>query len=281
MKKILLPTDFSGNSKNAIAYALHLYKNSTCTFFLVNTYTPVIYNYGYRMSTRSYLTRINDAVKENSLEKLQETKDEFIKKFNNDKHHFKTISSFNLLTDEIMELVKQYAIDLIIMGTKGATGAKEILFGTNTIHIIQKTKCPVLAIPENYSFKEPSQILFPTDYKIAYTHQHIQNLITLATNYQSEIHILHVSQNIELSNTQKTNKTTLQKLLKINNHTFHTVKDQPIPKAINNFQEDTDINLLMMLNNKHSFLENLFFKSVINQIGFHLHVPFLVIPAKV
>ena len=58
---------------------------------------------------------------------------------------------------------------------------------------------------------------------------------------------------------------------------FHSVSNQKVTEAIQNFQLKTRINLLVMINNKHSFFEKLFFKPVNNEIGFHLNIPFLVI----
>jgi len=280
MKKILLPTDFSDNAQNAIYYALNLYKDKVCKFYLLNTYTPIIYSYDYRMSAGGYLGEIADVVREDSKEKLQEIEKGLKAKFKNPKHQFKTISSFSLLTDEVKDVIDKHTIDLVIMGTKGATGAKEVLFGTNTIHIIKKSKCPVLAVPDGYFFEEPKEILFPTDYNVDYSDKQIQNLKTIATIFNSKVHILNVSHGIDLSETQNTNKTTLEKLFTTIKHVSYRVNDQPIPQAINEFQKSTYVQLLIMINNKHSFFENLFFKPVINQIGFHLNIPFLVIPAK-
>ena len=280
MKKILLPTDFSDNAQNAINYALNLYKDEACKFYLLNTYTPIIYSYDYRMSAGGYLGEVADIVRENSIEKLEEIEKELKEKFNNPKHKFKIISSFNLLTDEIKDIVSKHKIDLIIMGTKGASGVKEVLFGSNTIHIIKKTKCAVLAVPDGYFFEEPKEILFPTDYKIDYSKKQLKNLETITEIFNSKVHILNVSHGIDLLEFQKTNKAKLEELLTDIKHASHRVDDQPITDAINEFQKTTYVQLLMMINNKHSFFENLFFKPVINQIGFHLNVPFLVIPAK-
>ncbi len=47
MKNILLPTDFSRNAWNAIAYALHFLKDEPCIFYLLNTYTPAFYRADY------------------------------------------------------------------------------------------------------------------------------------------------------------------------------------------------------------------------------------------
>ena len=280
MKKILLPTDFSQNAINAIHYALELFKDEVCTFYLLNTYTPVIYNYDYQMNTGGYLGEVVDIVKKNSISKLEELKKDLKKKHVNNKHSFTIISSFNLLTDEIKDLIKEYDLDLIVMGTKGSSGAREVLFGSNTIHVINKVKCPVLAIPDGYFFEKPTEILFPTDYKVDYTLKQLDVLKLIADRYQSRVHILNVSHGTDLTETENKNKKKLEKLLAEQKHVSYRVDDQEIPQAINEFQGATYVQLLMMINNKHSFFENLFFKPVINQIGFHLTVPFLVIPSK-
>jgi len=276
MIKVLLPTDFSDNALNAIHYAEKLFKDERCTFYVLNTYTPVIYSYDFQMNTGGYLGEVADVIKNNSKSELKKIKDKFL----NVKHTVETISSFNILTDEIIDIVNEYDVDLVIMGTKGATGAKEVLFGSNTIHVIKKAKCPVLAIPDGYFFEKPIDILFPTDYKVNYAENQLNMLKTIAAIYKSKVHVLHVSHSRELNQVEINNKLKLEKLLVDFNDTYHSVRDQEIPVAINEFQKSTYIQLLMMINNKHSFFENLFFKPVINQIGFHLNAPFLVIPSK-
>ena len=277
MIKVLLPTDFSENALNAIHYAEKLFKDVKCTFYLLNTYTPVIYSYDFQMNTGGYLGEVADVIRNNSKSNLKKIKD----KFSNANHTVESISSFNVLTDEIIEIVNNHDIDLVIMGTKGATGAKEVLFGSNTIHVIKKAKCPVLAIPDGYFFEKPTDILFPTDYKVDYADRQLNILKTIASTYKSKIHVLHVSLGRDLNQVEIDKKLKLEKLLIDYKDSYHSLGNQEISKAINDFQKSTYVQLLMMINNKHSFFENLFFKPVINQIGFHLSVPFLVIPSKI
>lgn len=279
MKKILLPTDFSTNSWNAIKYALNLFKDEECNFNLLNTYTPLIYNIEYmEVSTAQF--GLVDAMKEtskNGLEKLQKRIEE---EFKNSKHTFTKISSFNTLTNEIKELHEGHAMDFIVMGTKGATGAKEILLGSNTIHVIKNAKCPVLAIPSDFSFEIPHEILFPSDYNIDFQIKHVQSILDIAKIYHSKINILNVSFGYDLASNQVLNKQKLEKYFKKTTCAFHSVNHNSVEEAITKFQLNAPVNLLVMINNKHSFFENLFFKSTINHIGFHLNIPFLVIPSK-
>src|SRR5690554_1235554 len=279
MKQILLPTDFSENSWNAISYALQLFKDEVCTFYLLNTYTPIVYHVEYVMLSPSQIG-LEDVVKQQAIKGLEKFEKRIKDQHDNPNHTIKSQAVFNTLTLEISEQVKEHQIDYVVMGTKGATGAKEVLFGSNTVHIFKQAKCPVLAVPDSFNFEKPSQILFPTDYEIDYNNQQVKPLVELSKDNEAKIHILNVSYGRELTADQKKNKATLSTLFKDLKHEFFSVRNQEITQAISDFQMKAQTDLLVMINNKHSFFENLFFKSTINQIGFHLNIPFLVIPAK-
>jgi len=280
MKNILLPTDFSDNSWNAIQYALELFKGYKCTFHLLNTYTPIIYNIEY-FETGSAQAGLIDSMQESSKNGLDNLLIKINDQFKNENHTFSKISSFNTLVREVEELYQENAIDFIIMGTQGASGLKEVLFGSNTVHIIKNAKCPVLAIPNDFSFESPHEILFPSDYEVDFQDKHIQPIIDLVSSYNARINILNASYGYDLSEKQEQNKQKLEIYFKHIAHLFHSVSNQNVTEAITNFQLRVLVNLLVMIKNKHSFFENLFFKSTINQIGFHLNIPFLVIPSKI
>ena len=71
MKTILLPTDYSENAWNAIAYALNLFKNETCTFYLLNTYTPAIYQTEYLLHSPGQIG-LGDIYQSESINQLEE-----------------------------------------------------------------------------------------------------------------------------------------------------------------------------------------------------------------
>jgi nucleotide-binding universal stress UspA family protein len=220
-----------------------------------------------------------DTMKNSSEKGLKKLMNKIKKNFNNPNHIFSQISSFNTLLLEIDELLKGNVIDYIIMGTKGATGAKEILFGTNTVHVFKNAKCPVLAIPSEFVFEKPYEILFPSDYELNFQDNHLEPIKNIASLYNSRINILNVSYGYDLTEKQEQNKLKLERYFKKMAYLFHSYSNQEVPEAIANFQLKTRVNLLVMINNKHSFFKNLFFKSTINQIGFHLNIPLLVIPS--
>ena len=280
MKHILLPTDFSDNSWNAIAYAVQLYKDESCTFYLFNAYTPIIYQTEYFLSGAAQFGLI-DAIKETSIDNLKTLHVRILKQFSNNPNHiFETISRFDTLIFGIKELIEERPIDLMVMGTTGATGAKEILFGSNTVQVFKEIKCPIMAIPANFEYEAPHEILFPTDLEVDYLKSHLHIVEEIAKTHQSRVNAMHVSTGNELTEVQQHSKLQLEKMFKNVGYIFHDFEYMDISDAINSFLVKHKINFLVMVNNKHSFFENLFFKNTINQIGFHLNVPFLVIRSK-
>jgi nucleotide-binding universal stress UspA family protein len=276
MKRILLPTDFSDNSIEAIKYALLVYKEVKTTFHLLNTYTPAVYQTEYLMGSLGQIG-LGDILRESSMTQLQDLKTRLENLFRNPKHTIIVHSAFNTLQGEITEKVEAENIDLIVMGTKGATGAKEILFGTNTVHVIKKTKCPVLLIPPKLAYKAPKEILFPTDFEIEYEKEMLSSILEVAKQHKAKINVLHVHQGYDLSIAQEIHKTQLKNILG-SKVLFHEVPDNGIIAAVNDFQVKTTIDLLVMVQNKHTFIERLFIEPVIKKIGFHVTVPFMVIP---
>lgn len=280
MKKILLPTDFSENSWDAIKYALQLFKEQKCNFMLLNTYTPVIFKWEYLQSSSAELG-ITDAMKKASVAGLNRIVQRIESEFKNPNHTFSQLSAFNTLPLEIEELSRDGTIDMIVMGTKGASGLEKILFGSNTIHVLKNAQCPVLVIPGDFNFEKPHEILFPSDFEVAFKEDHLLPVLEIAVSHHARVNILHVDYGEVLTEQQKENKKMLEKYLSKSAYLFHTVSNQNITEAISEFQQKYRINFLIMLNNKHSFFENLFFQPVIRQIGFYVNIPFLVIPARV
>lgn len=278
MKKILLPTDFSENAYNAIKYAVELFKNDDCVFFLLNTFTPVLYDTKYILYTPSPLS-LQDNYRNNSLKGLTEVKNKIKKDLPNSRHRWELVSSFNTLSDEIKVQVEEKNIDLLAMGTQGATGAKMILFGTHTVHAIKKTTCPLLAIPSGFKFKTLNNILFPTDYDLRFTDKYLNFLKRLIEEHASILHIINVFFGIPLDSEQEKSKRFLDDYLKNIPHNFYSIEKSSVPEGIDEFQNKNPVDLLAMISNKHSFFENLLFRPVINEIGFKVKIPFLVIPS--
>lgn len=270
MKTILLPTDFSENSLNAMRYAMELFKEDKCKFYVLHTYTPVVYD------PQIFMIEKFDYVLEGVEESL-DTVVQQLKKNAGKNHSFQKIASFNLLISAINEIVTDKEIHMVVMGTKGATGAREILWGSNTVHALKNISCPLLIVPEKYTYKRPKHILFPSDFHLNYPLKILEVVKDICLTHESQIHILHVLMN-KLDHETTNSKKLLAQALKDVQHKFHTIEGKNLVKAIMEFEKDFDIDLLVMVNNKHSFFRNLLFSSPVEKFGFRNENPFLVLP---
>lgn len=275
MKNILLPTDFSDNAWSAVVYALKLYADVECKFFFLHSLkmkTSAISNISNKLLS---------AMADQARQDLLELKQLAITSDANANHEFDTVISADTLDAAIATSVNKHKIDLIIMGTKGATGTKEFFFGSNTVNIIKKIDaCPLLLIPEEYDFKKPAQIAFPTDFNRFYGDE-LKPLKDLADIYNSKIRVLHINKEKNLSHTQDYNLAMLKAYLENHPHTFHWMPDyNKKANTILDFIEELNIDVLVMINYKHSLIETITHEPVIKNIGFHATVPFFVIPSK-
>jgi len=280
MKRILIPTDFSNNAWNAIGYAMQLFKSQECKFYLLNTYTPVIPSSRF-MAPMVNGVRIEDAVRSSSENGLIKTVERIKTTFNNPKHSFETISSFNLLTDEVKETVDSYNIDLIVAGTKGASGMEEVFMGSNTVRIIKSTKkCPILAIPQYFEYQSPSEIAFATDFNRFYSVSELMPLIDLAHSFQATIRIVHVQYELKaLTELQQFNLNMLRKYFDKVEHYVHTVSElNSVSHTLDVFSKELDIHLLAMLHYQHSYMEKMTREPIVKRTAFHTQIPLLVIP---
>ncbi len=280
MQKILIPTDFSENAWNAIDYAMQLFRNKTCTFYLLNTYTPVIPSSRF-MAKMVDGVRIVDAVRENSERGLSKTVDRIKTKYGNPNHSFETISSFNLLVEEVKDIVETFGIHLVVTGTKGASGVDEVFMGSNTVRIIKSTKkCPVLAIPYHFQYATPSEIAFATDFNRFYTTSELSPLLEMARMFNATIRIVHVQYGIKaLSELQQFNLNMLRRYLSNVEHYVHTVSElNSVSHTLETFSKELGIHLLAMLNYQHSYMEKMTREPIIKRTAFHTQIPLLVIP---
>jgi nucleotide-binding universal stress UspA family protein len=276
MRKILIPTDFSENSKNAILFAADLFKYEVSEFYIMHVYQDTIYG-DYKLITKENLDSITKTVQQNSEEVLENTL-KYINAFSpNPKHKHYTISANNLLIDEIDKIVNDQNIDLIIMGTKGKTNDKKITFGSHTLQVIKYVQCPVLAIPENYKYSQPKHILFPTNYLIPYQRRELKLLCEMASPYRAKIDMLYISETDKLSMRQIDNQNFIKEALFKNQIDFKVKKSKHIVNTIYKYIKENNVDILVMVNTRHSFLEDMLYQSKIDEFSLNLNIPFLAL----
>ncbi|MBD0849222.1 universal stress protein [Maribacter arenosus] len=277
MMHILVPTDFSENAWNALKYGVNLYKDIECTFHLLHINPIPAYSAaGTSVKVSSRM------VKENVLGSNKVSFDQLLMRVDkiipSKKHRFTTISSHNFFVESIKRHVENKKIDLIIMGTKGASGLKEVTMGSNTGDVLTKVKCPLLAVPENTVYKIPKEIAFPTDYHLSYDLKVLDTLINMANMYKSNLRVLHISKKGEsLSDVQMENKEFLKDYLQDVDHSFHSLTGSDLETAVQCFTESRDIDMIAMVAKNLNFFQRILFRPKVEQISYHTDIPFLVL----
>ncbi|WP_299315880.1 universal stress protein [uncultured Aquimarina sp.] len=274
MRKILIPTDFSENAMNAIRYAVELFKYEKSNFLIFHAYADEVYD-NHTLVSRKMLEEFKKMAHKNSDTELAEMLSVLHKVSPNPRHEYKTISVFGTLIDEANDLANQENTDIIIMATRGKTDDRKITFGSNTLQVLKYVKCPVLAIPEDCTYHQPKNILFPTDYMSPYKRRELKLLSTLTKSFRSSINFLHISKYKKLSLRQEDNKVFIEECLPDADLSFKTIDETDITTAINQYIEKNEINMLVMINSRHSYLECVLYQSTIDKIGLHIKIPFL------
>ncbi len=279
MKNILLPTDFSDNAWNAIFTGLKMFETVDCNFILLNTYEPKLANLMGNKS-KERLGVIYDSLSENSKLQLDKTMQYLHENHARSNHKFESVSISNDIEHAINQMAADRDIDLIVMGTKGATGAKEVFMGSNTVKVIKKVRrCPIIAVPHNYDFKALKSVVFPTDFTHPYSKSELKPLIDIVSLWNAEIFILQVAQEYELQDEQKRNLKQLSNRLKDVKHSFNKVEMwNNVAEATNKFADENDMDLITLIHYPHTFMEKLTREPVIRKMGFHTKVPLMVLP---
>jgi nucleotide-binding universal stress UspA family protein len=182
-----------------------------------------------------------------------------------------------MLIDEVDNLIDLKNIEIVIMGTNGMTDDKKLIFGSNTVQVLKYVKCPVLVIPKKYTYTAPKKIVFSTNFYIPYQKRELHFLSKLALNYKSKIDILSFTDIETISLREEKNKQFIEGVLKKNKPSFITEDGKDIVKSIKEYVKSHNVDILVMINRRHSFLENILFQDTINTIGLTIKTPFLVL----
>lgn len=276
-KKILIPTDFSKNAWCALTYALELYRNEVCDFFLLNVYSVSVTATG-KVLDPSVGELVYNLQGKASLDGLTKLKKKLAFRDDNPKHTYSVLSKYGSLIDSIKETIEKEDIELVVMGAKGTTDALEIVFGGNTVQVMEKVRnCPVLAIPTNTIFIEPKEIVFPTSFETHYKRRELQYLVEIAKLTNASIQVLYVADDSSLDKDQQKNKELLIELLETVKLGFHTVIDKDLQTSLEDFVKNRDSDMIAFINKKHNFFTSIFSRPLVKALGTNMSVPILAL----
>ncbi len=260
---------------NSIDFAAILFKDIECDFYLLNVQKASSFISDDMMivssSTTIYNTIIDAAKKSlsNIVSKLK-------KCYKNDKHHFHSMVDYDNFIDSINQVSEKNQVDLIIMGTKGASGLQKVIFGSNTVRVIQRCKAPVFAIPDNCVFSNLNKVVFITNSTTSFNSAHLKPLIDLVALNDSKLHVLHIADENHLAHKQSDNIDFFSSHFVNPIHDYIDVKAKDMYNVVHKYVIRNNIKVLCMIGEEHSFIERLFNKHLVETFAFSIDVPFLV-----
>ena len=277
-KKILLTTDFSMSSWNAIQYALKLYKNQECDFYLLNTYAKDVYGLD------SYVLLdpddVFDKMSENlSKDGLRDVLAQLSGIDKNLKHRFHVFSRSERFLDAVRNLVYSLKIEMIVVGAKGKTNGEQGKYGRNTLGIIETIrKCPVLIVPKNATFNQPEEIVLATNFNTDFDISEIKYLVEIAKMSNARVQILSLTDDSVMTAQQKDNKSLLENYLVGLDYIFNVLHNVKMSAALSCFIEIKRSNMISYVDKKPSVWETLgFVRPSLGKLGYFNDVPVLAL----
>ncbi len=276
MTNVLIPTDFSENAWNAIKYGLQFFKSEPANFYLLHISISDRQSSAEDTVANSIFfdIKLTSGIKE----KLMEVKKRIEDSFPNTNHRFFALQEHTFFIEGIKRCIDEKSIDFILMGTKGASGIKEVTIGSKTGEVITRVKCPTLVIPEKASYAPPKKIVFPTDFNSFFKNKILLTLAEIMAINEAELMVLHMSRTErELSPLQQENKSFLKDFLQDKPASFHFITEKNIENGLSEFIADNEVDMVAMVAKNINFFQRLLFKPSVTKISYHTRTPFLVL----
>ncbi|SIQ42530.1 universal stress protein [Maribacter ulvicola] len=279
--RILLPTDFSKNSWNAIQYAIKLFEEKKCIFYILHTYSKETHGLD-SLTLLDPDQAFNKMCKLRSEQGLGDILVQLSKLQHNDNHQFHVVSKPALLCNAVKELNKELRFKMIVMGAKGITNQKEETYGKQTLGLLKEIRqCPILVVPTKVDFNHPKEIVLTTNFNSKIKVSEIRYLVEIAKLSNASIQVLSLTQPHKLSFSQKRNKVLIRSQLKDVAHKFNSLRNVKMATALSCFVEIRKSNMISYIDRKPSFWERLgFVKISLSKLGYFANVPVLALHAK-
>ena len=275
MKKILVPTDFSKNSRCAFNYALELAKHLNAEITVVHIYHPSINNMDEYM-----------IITDNELEAIsRERLDEFVKTKKSKSQtevaaadRIEQKLELGFATEKLVNMSKSGEYDMIVMGATGSTGLLEMVFGKVSLHVAQSSVCPVLLIPAGVRFEPIQEIMYAIEYELVNENCLVQ-LEKLSNKLGAKVHLVHVYEDIEKK--QDGAKSSLVEKIfhqKVPNlkFTMEAISSDSVVRRLEAYAIEKDMDWMVLVKPQRKFWQRLLHTSKANEIIMNPQIPLLV-----
>jgi len=266
---IFFPTDFSKNAERALPFAaeIALKTDAKLTLFHATQET---------MDIAPDFEKTRDQVIDESSSNF----DKLLSSLEGDRYDnldISTIIQNGQTVTALLSQAKDHSIDLIVMGTKGVTGDRNVILGSVASSVIQKSPVPVFAVPTGSSLDNFKNFIFTSDYKKGDLTA-LSNSVDFAKLFNSSVDVLHVSdeKNMESEIKFRGFQDLVHEHINYDNISFHHKYELDFFPTISQFLADRPNSLLIMVRYKKSFWEKLTNRNLSKEMSFYSKVPLLV-----
>ncbi|MFM1931223.1 MAG: hypothetical protein RL226_526 [Bacteroidota bacterium] len=271
MKRILVPTDFSPFAYHAAEVAAGIAKRTGARVFLLHAIDMPVY------SRNDSFSEVPDTMEGIFL--LKRAKQEFEKLIAQpffDQVEVAEVLQWENVYDTITEKAKEFEIDLIVMGSQGASGAQEFLVGSNTEKIIRTAACPVLTIKDRMPNFAPTNVMFASNfYKESV--DSFRKLKSFADIFNATIHLVKIITPANFEGTSYTRKLMqdFADAAGLKEMKMHIYNDLMVEKGIHAVAEELNADLLMIETHGRTGLAHFFHQSIAEDVANHSSRPVL------
>lgn len=275
MKHIIVATDFSKSSLNALEYALEFAKSMNAEVELFNSFVSVP-TIGIDGGPHSIHEDLIQAGLNNNEEKIQHVLEDI-----DDRIKSKITVTTKVVSGDpvynLLERAKDGGFDYILMGTMGESRLEEILFGSTTIGVMREATCPVIAVPPTAKFYGIKQIVYASDLHetdIAV----LKHVCSLAESFDANLVVFHAFD--EDNMTQQEDADEFNKLLE------REIRYPKLRKESSTYNNTYDAildtvkkdlaNLIVMREQSRNIFSRIFHPDMVKRINFHTTIPLLV-----
>ena len=262
MNTILVPVDFSDASSDALKYAIQLFGASDLEI-------TVLHSYGVR-STTLMMKNIDGVLEKDARRRM----DDFLKDFKKEYPQvvFNLKISKNQAVPAITSIGDSGKYDFIVMGTKGASGLKEVFMGSVAGGVVSKTSTPVIVVPGGHTFRPLEKILFAVSNNPFSDAAVIEPLRKIVNMHQSDVKVLHIAD----KKTPQIEKAlnAIEDLNPSVDYAFGTGKTS---KDLNEYLMKDFSGMLCLIRSNKGFMDRLLNESVTLKQTFNSTVPLLIL----
>lgn len=274
IQRILVPVDFLPASEYAIDYGSYLAKIFSAEIFLLHILEDRNAYPEDWFSSKNQDVDIR-AIRKKVTERLSEHSKN-IKKTHGIAP--RTILATGKPAAKIAEVVTAHDINLVVMGTHGASGFEEYFVGHTTHKVVNIAPCPVITVRQGFKVSGIKSIVLPIDESL-HSRQKVNNVIKIASNCKSSVHILGVRNSEDKSDIAKFNIKidSVEKAFKKAgiNHTRKIIRGENVAIEAMNYAMKVNAELLAIMTDHESNLNGAFMGAFAQQIINHSPVPVL------